>query len=1517
MESEEARLLTWGYVDGGFTLQEIEKRAGEYCIEVDSIITADFLIGELIKRRLIIELPLRPQALWRTRMAETVRLMANLRQWFHYHKNWKMAPSLVSDFRFVRRARRYPKRNVSKHHVLSHLQPFLNKLQVEAADHLLPGQYSLSKFQIDAAKRMLQDLKARTSKGMIVCAGTGTGKTLSFYLPALTHIADLIVKSRNFWTKAIALYPRNELLKDQFMETYMQARKLDDWLLQRTGRPLRIGAFFGLTPDRAEKIEDKWTYDRVFQGYICPYMICPKEAESGKPCGSPLIWRKVDVRNKREALYCSDGSCGNEIPQEHVVLTREMMRENPPDLVFTTTEMLNRSMSDLKSRKVFGLYVDQPPQIMLLDEVHTYSGVHGAQVALLLRRWRHVINSPVHFTGLSATLNEAGEFFSQLTGLSRNAVEQIEVEAKEMIDEGQEYQLILRGDPTSNTSLLSTTIQASMLMRRMLDLADSHPSGGIYGERAFIFTDDLDVTNRLYHTLLDAEGRYSSGKPNLSKEPLAALRNPDISINSNQIKNTERLRYGQSWMFSEKIGHDPNVRLEVGRTSSQDSGVDAGRDLIVATASLEVGYNDPVVGAVIQHKAPLDMASFLQRKGRAGRKRGMRPWMVTILSDFGRDRMLYQGYEMLFDPILERRSLPVQNRYVLKMQAVFCMMEWLAEEVRKKSNPYGSLWNDLSAPPLYKNAVERQKVAIQLIRRILEDNSYRRLFETYLRKALAISKDDVTALLWEPPRSLMVSVFPSLLRRLEKSWAVYWNRNLKEPYKFGNPLPEFIPSNLFSDLNLPEVCITLPLDRYGRKSEPQWMPIEQAMNQFAPGRVTRRFGVKQISTSHWVPPVKLEPSDEPQLLPISSFSPHTEEVGWFQMETNNGVVSVPCLRPWEITPNQPDDSVNVTSNARLVWKSQIFPSISSWRETGDSNKGMRAEVPLGTPWRSIFSEVQFYTHNLNSTVTARRFAVGSEATIKLKPNQKMDLSLRFCDDEQNQVALGFELEVDGICFRYNLPPLNTFVDLSDNSELLRSCRTAYFHHLVKTDERLNRFANVFDRERLSELYLSALAAKSLEKGITLQEAHDEWNNTGHFISDMEEVLDVIFPSIQQSEEGIGDEDTPEQRQKLYYHLQDLYNNQEVFGCLHDVASVLWGPLGQAWQEYLRDRWTATLGAALLQACKDIAVNSESGDLLLDVNGGPRPEGVESIPEGMGEIWITETSIGGSGVIEEIVEQYHADPRRFFRLVESALGNSELEFIDAELSRSLELLVYDSDAQILLENVRSATGYEETEPAVEELYTYLKRKGILLTHSVLSAINNRLLKPGSSLETDRLMFQLIQMWRKEEKRLGIELDSRVFLFVFSSNESLHRPFANAFRHLDPQMVNDQNWRFQVLYSLLWPRGNSIRTRALDPYNPYATKVLTDRELLLMTFDNDCEVQLEDAEYKEKVLSRLEQKGIANLSAPVERASELKAALIEFATNPVESGFLHLYPRAESLQRNGNRILVTLDLREAIQ
>ena len=215
-----------------------------------------------------------------------------------------------------------------------------------------------------------------------------------------------------------------------------------------------------------------------------------------------------------------------------------------------------------------------------------------------------------------------------------------------------------------------------MLLRRILDPQGEDVSGGLYGERTFAFTDNLDVINRFYHNFLDAEGRHPGGWQ--EDQSYARFRSP--LYDDDPQEEAARFRWGQSWRIAEEIGHPQGLQrpLRVDRTSSQDAGVLQNSDVVIATASLEVGYNDSSVGGVLQHKAPMSMASFLQRKGRAGRPPEMRPWTVVVLSDYGRDRMAYQGYDQLFSPVIEERNLPVANRYVLRMQAVFAAMDWLA-----------------------------------------------------------------------------------------------------------------------------------------------------------------------------------------------------------------------------------------------------------------------------------------------------------------------------------------------------------------------------------------------------------------------------------------------------------------------------------------------------------------------------------------------------------------------------------------------------------------------------------------------------------------------------------------------------------------------------------------------------------------------------------------------------------------------------------------------------------------------
>ena len=1012
LEEQEARLLSWGVVDGGFAQTELEDRVRAFLNRRSAEETAGEFVQELLKRRLLFRPSVGSEPLYRTRMAETIRLVARLRQLFP-GRSWRTAPTLVADYRFALRPRVYPERNLPADEFLTDVATEfeLHQVQRAAMTELLTqadGSWiELAEFQTRATRRMLRDLRKRTiTRGMIVGAGTGTGKTLAFYLPALAYLASL-VRSTSYWTKAVAIYPRNELLKDQLNDAFRQARKLDGLLSGAAGRKLILGTFFGPTPYGCDRRSIGQVWEERAVGFVCPFLRCPDET-----CGGELIWQMGDVDAGVERLHC--GTCRQTVAEDEIVLTRQRLTRTPPDLLFTTTEMLNRRISDAASRHVFGVRAQQPPRIVLLDEVHTYTGIHGAQVAYVLRRWRQALGgAPLHVCGLSATLENAGEFFAALVGLPASGVEVVLPREGDMRREGVEYQLALRGDPASGAALLSTTIQTLMLLRRVLDSAADPRSRGTYGTRVFAFTDDLDVTNRLYHDLLHAEG-YRPGRPRGGS--LASLRA------QSEPEPAERMRAGQSWLMAEEI-HAPvglGEPLVIGRTSSQDVGVDPDADVIVATASLEVGFDDPSVGAVVQHKAPMDAAAFLQRKGRAGRDRRMRPWTVVVLSDYGRDRLAYQAYDQLFAPVLNARSLPVGNRHVLRMQAAYALIDWVATQL-PPSVGWGSVWNDFAAPQTSQGAVNRQALVKAVLEELLEGVASRgESLQAYLTGALQIPRDEVLALFWEPPRALITAVVPTILRRLETNWrrVPVGGETNQEPYYRGVPLPEFTPGNLFSDLNLPEVTVITPPEFRGGEPHVARMPVLQALRTFAPGRPTRRFGIYTGKATHWIAPPgfggngRAATGDKPALLPVADVSVEAEYLGEVQVEHRGTICSLPCYRPWLIRPVVLPPGVLPTSNASLIWGSQIGPVA----------EGLDLPVPDHGAWANIIPGATAYTHNQRTHIRVRRFALGSEVSLRLRTcEDRFSLGLIESEQTPRAAALGFGLDVDGIVFQVALP----------------------------------------------------------------------------------------------------------------------------------------------------------------------------------------------------------------------------------------------------------------------------------------------------------------------------------------------------------------------------------------------------------------------------------------------------------------------------------------------------------------
>ncbi|RYF57179.1 MAG: DEAD/DEAH box helicase, partial [Comamonadaceae bacterium] len=752
LEDLELHLLSWGVVDGHLSRTDVDGA-------IDDQLNADVArdpslvvpspeeyLGHLVQAGLLHEIP--GEDRYRTRLAETLRLLRTLRQLLPPTDEskpgwWRHSSTLVSDYRLRVSPRRYPARRIAVDEVIEALIKGRTGTEVrENVIRRMVGTDKLAQFQVDATRSILESLADPQPAATIITAGTGSGKTRAFYLPALIDIA-VTISERRTGPHTLALYPRNELLRDQARESVRVIESIGP-LAGVGSRPGRIGMLYGNTPTEKEldRTRDVKRWRRVASGWETPYFPCLDD-----DCLSVLVWTDADRAAHMERLTCP--KCGAVTQAGVVAMTRESIKNRPPDILFSSTEMLSKQATSWQFAPLLGWKGSSGTRLVLLDEVHTYTGVSGAQVALMLRRWRnadrqHGRPSPV-FVGLSATLRDAGDFMATLTGVDRAHVETIAPAAVDMLPTSREYGIVLRGDPVSGASLPSTTIQTAMLLSRMLD---NQP--GIYGSVAFTFTDDLDVINRLYDNLRDAEGHdlYGIGRGRV----LADLRSPAND------QASARYPEGQSWDLPNKLGR-MDRKMRVARTSSQDTGVDTGADIIVATSSLEVGFNDPRVGVVIQHKAPRDMASFLQRRGRAGRKLAMRPVTAVVLSDYGRDRITYQAYERLLDPEISARSLPIGNRFVLKIQGTHALLDWIFRKTNADAR-----W--VMQAPLKGALNNRTAEVAGLLARLVDSAEAQRDLALHLRRALQITEDEANAVLWEEPRSLMLSVVPTALRRL-------------------------------------------------------------------------------------------------------------------------------------------------------------------------------------------------------------------------------------------------------------------------------------------------------------------------------------------------------------------------------------------------------------------------------------------------------------------------------------------------------------------------------------------------------------------------------------------------------------------------------------------------------------------------------------------------------------------------------------------------------------------------------
>jgi hypothetical protein len=1444
VEKRELTLLGWGIVDGYLGEAELL----ELIENAEPDLDAGEVLDELVDLCLIDRFGLleHNEFRYRSRMAETVRLASGLRQWFH-GKSWQDAKPLVSDFRFLSQPRLVPDRTEFN---LEALMEFVEKRNgrpmptncKEVLDRILSGR-TVSAFQARSTARMLGEVGGGP-KGTCITAGTGAGKTLAFYLGVLGHLASTPSTGSS---RLIALYPRIELLRDQVATLLVSLKNLG----HSTENALTVGVLYGEVPRDRRSAEygkyQKWV--KRNDGLECPIVGCLKESCNGK-----LIWLNEDGEN--QVLTCE--SCQAKL--RSLIFTRDALSRQPPDVLVATTEMLNRSLSfGSPARRLFVGTRESAPEFLLLDEIHTYSGVAGAQTAHLIRRWKNQIwNKNVHIVGLSATLADPSGFFCDLTGLFSPQVEVVAPREEELRDAGRQYFLALRGDPASKTSLLATTIQTSMLTRRMLDQNLGSPSKGFFGSRLFVFTDKLDLVNRLHHQLRDAEGWKADGVAHKPQGSLALLRKL-----GNQ--DSQRDKAGQLWRFAETQLNTLTKPAKVGLTSSQSSGVGDKDDIVVATASLEVGFDDPKVGAIIQHKAPRDAASFLQRRGRAGRDPSMRPWAIMVLSDYGRDRLAFQAYDTLADPVVPPINLPTKNRVILKMQAAWILLGFLSEK-SGRSHLNGLFKKGSSGGSFTKEERKAAKEYSVAASDFLTDQGLETL-RTKFRFGLGVDDEDVRSILWDYPRAVASSLLPTLIRYLD---SVAISDELPSGYRWRNPTRDFVPGALFKDLQVPEVELELPFKDYSADTDTtiKTEPIGMALREYAPGKVSYRHAPKGKRERIWLAP----PTEIGQPLRVEDFS--TEYV---ELRRPPGGVEVPLVQLEKMILTKPDSQVEDSTSGKWLWETALVSDADPYP----------MHVPSTSGWLSHVTGIEVMTHQQQCPLIVWRYTREAELDVAVAPDPSARVHRLTLRDES--VGVGFMSEVDAIRYSVELPTEEYLDDL--NRETIISLVPARFEYLMRTDGKLvELISNAWLRKWIAEIAISVMAAESHLREISVLDVYKLLSPEELSLLINDAARDVFAAREDESERS------------LVSGIKKVLDDQKIQGRVYELVKALTEAPCPEWLPWVQERYLTTLTAAMSEAIQALCPDVDADSLLPDIT---RSEGSGDVAE----VWISENQPGGMGVVEAFVESYSKDPQTYWALVSKALAPGFNERVDKTLSSFLQVAGTEVFAPAI-ERVRRAASLEELSQAWGELRKLMFDNGFDCDSTVITAMATRFLRQGSSDTLEEFTKGLLAKWQAIEAGLGFEIDVRAFAYLATKDSKIRLQLTTEAGGEGGQI----DWGIGQIVGLLWARGKTVRESSLQIYNPYAEMEPTERLLLEgVGPEKEEAVDANEESWRSQVDEKLSKTGSCDLRCEGKgRATELIQSLLVESTF---SGVLELHPRIVGLNKSGNVIDLSLELREA--
>jgi DEAD/DEAH box helicase domain-containing protein len=270
----------------------------------------------------------------------------------------------------------------------------------------------------------------------VVTSGTGSGKTEAFLLPIFARLleeslewpADVpefewwhddqrsepwrswrTAESRMAAVRALVIYPTNALVEDQITRLRRALLRLRQEL--DPFRHLYFGRYTGVTPGDKEAPQGTTRTSRERKEALAAEM------------------RAIVSEAEAVAVENADLVGDFQTPAAGEMLTRWDMVAKPPDILVTNFSMLNVMMARSREDAIFEATAQwirassEHVFTLVVDELHSYRGTAGSEVALVLRAFlRRIGLSPdsrqLRCIGTSASLPEGTHFLEQFFGVA-------------------------------------------------------------------------------------------------------------------------------------------------------------------------------------------------------------------------------------------------------------------------------------------------------------------------------------------------------------------------------------------------------------------------------------------------------------------------------------------------------------------------------------------------------------------------------------------------------------------------------------------------------------------------------------------------------------------------------------------------------------------------------------------------------------------------------------------------------------------------------------------------------------------------------------------------------------------------------------------------------------------------------------------------------------------------------------------------------------------------------------------